>query len=140
MTSTFPTQILIVDDDEINSFIAAKLIKRVSPHTVVSACLNGQEALKLLKKSAKIHHPLPDFIFLDLFMPVMNGWEFLDAFQQSDFKKRINIIVLSSSVFRHDIDRAQKYPVLTQFISKPLTLQHLQKLFFETEYPGAGTV
>ena len=133
MNKKFPARILIIDNDEINSFIATKLIQRISPGTVVSSCVNGREALEFLKAAIRdAKDTFPEFIFLDLAMPVMDGWEFLDEFQKCCLNSAVRIIVLSSSLFRHDIDRAQNHAVSAQFISKPLTMEHLQNLFFKT--------
>ncbi|MBK0381550.1 response regulator [Pedobacter sp. SD-b] len=127
------TQILIIDDDEINNFIAAKLIGKVQEHTVVNTCLNGLEGINYIKAKLNDEANFPDIIFLDINMPVMNGWEFLALYDQLDspLKKKASIYMLSSSVYNEDIEKASVYPVVNKFISKPLTVEKIKDLFSE---------
>jgi CheY-like chemotaxis protein len=125
-----PVQVLIIDDDEINNFIVERLIHRLSPESEVIACTNGAEALGFLEKTVSKDNSFPDFIFLDLRMPVLDGWGFLDEYQKRGFQNQCSVIILTSSIFRYDIDRAHEHVVPTQLISKPLTLDHLRDLFW----------
>jgi CheY-like chemotaxis protein len=124
------TQILIIDDDEINNFIAGKLIRKVQENTVVNNCLNGLEGINYIKSKIDTND-FPDIIFLDINMPVMNGWEFLDLYSEliSEIKKEVTINMLSSSVYNEDIEKAKIYPAVSRFISKPLTIEKIQSLF-----------
>ena len=72
-----------------------------------------------------------DLIFLDLNMPVMGGWEFLDHFSGEPYKalfNNIKVIVLSSTIDPHDIEKANTYPMVLQFMSKPITIEMLEEL------------
>jgi CheY-like chemotaxis protein len=122
--------ILIIDDDEINNFIAAKLIKKVESKSIVNTCLNGLEGIDYLKGLLDNQEQMPDVIFLDINMPVKNGWEFLDEYEnfKSSIKKEINIYMLSSSVYNDDIKKSETYSDVKRFISKPLTLEKLENL------------
>jgi CheY-like chemotaxis protein len=122
--------ILIIDDDEINNFIAAKLIKKVESKSIVSTCLNGLEGIDYLKGLLDNQEQMPDVIFLDINMPVKNGWEFLDEYEnfKSSIQKEINIYMLSSSVYNDDIKKSETYSDVKRFISKPLTLEKLENL------------
>ncbi len=124
------THILIIDDDEINNFIAGKLIKKVQENTVVSTCLNGLEGINYIKSKIDMDD-FPDVIFLDINMPIMNGWEFLDLYSELEgtIKKEVTINMLSSSVYNEDIEKAKIYPSVNKFISKPLTIEKIQNLF-----------
>ncbi|KHJ37834.1 two component system sensor kinase SsrA [Pedobacter glucosidilyticus] len=123
--------ILIIDDDEINNFIAAKLIDKIPPRARVSTCLNGQEGIDYIKSRLTKQQELPDIIFLDINMPVMNGWEFLEDYAAlvSEIKKDIVINMLSSSVYNDDISKSKTYPTVNRFISKPLTIEKIQDLY-----------
>jgi CheY-like chemotaxis protein len=122
--------ILIIDDDEINNFIAAKLIKKVESKSIVNTCLNGLEGIDYLKGLLDNQEQMPDVIFLDINMPVKNGWEFLDEYEnfKSSIQKEINIYMLSSSVYNDDIKKSETYSDVKRFISKPLTLEKLENL------------
>jgi CheY-like chemotaxis protein len=132
MKNKLPARVLVIDNDEINRFIATKLLARVSPGTVVDSCNNGHEALELLRIATENNDKFPEYILLDLTMPVMDGWEFLDEYEKLYIKKPVSVIVLTSSIFQRDMDRAQKHAVPAQFISKPLTSEYLENLFFKS--------
>lgn len=127
-----PVSVLLVDDDEINNFISIKLIKKAIENAAISACLNGKFAIDELVNIQK-HDPslLPDFILLDINMPVMNGWEFLDEYKRLniDPEGRSQIYIISSSVFSNDINKARSYPLVKNFISKPLSVEKVRELF-----------
>lgn len=127
-----PVSILLVDDDEINNFISIKLIKKAVENTAISACLNGRFAIDELVNIQK-HDPslLPDFILLDINMPIMNGWEFLDEYKRLniDPEGKSKIYIISSSVFSNDINKARSYPLVKNFISKPLSVEKIKEMF-----------
>ncbi|RYY23751.1 MAG: response regulator [Sphingobacteriaceae bacterium] len=127
-----PVNIMLVDDDEINNFITVKLIRKAFPDAVLSTYLNGKLAIDKLKMLFKDNpENIPDYILLDINMPVMNGWEFLEEYKASnlDPDKKITIYILSSSVFSNDIDKAKSYESVANFISKPLNLESIKEVF-----------
>lgn len=131
-TDSKPLSILLVDDDEINNFISIKLIKKAVDNTAISACLNGRFAIEELVEIQK-HDPalLPDFILLDINMPIMNGWEFLDEYKRLNIDPlgKSKIYIISSSVFSNDINKAKSYPLVKNFISKPLSVDKIKEMF-----------
>ena len=126
-----PLHILIIDDDEINNFIAAKLIDKIPPKAKVSTCVNGQEGINFVRNKLNNQNEFPDIIFLDINMPLMNGWEFLEEYEQikNDIKKKVTINMLSSSVYNDDITKAETYSTVNKFISKPLTIDKIKDLY-----------
>jgi CheY-like chemotaxis protein len=129
--------VLLIDDDEINNMICTKIISKNDFATNVVACSSARQGLKYLQDAltdgAK---PLPTVIFLDINMPVMNGWDFLDQYKQLPglADKGIVLIMLSSSSSANDLSRAQGYPQVSDYITKPLTalhLQHVRERFFK---------
>ncbi|MFD1628554.1 response regulator [Pseudopedobacter beijingensis] len=128
--------ILIIDDDEINNFIAAKLIDKIHPVAHISICLNGKEGIDFLASRIHKEEELPDIVFLDINMPVMNGWEFLEEFEKikNSIKKRIMINMLSSSVYNDDITKSQTFTTVNKFISKPLTTDKIKDLYNSLGY------
>ncbi|HMI06493.1 MAG TPA: response regulator [Flavobacterium sp.] len=132
--------ILCVDDDPITLMLCKMVISKSSfAHEIVTA-QNGEDAinyfdeLKLNNLGAEISR-YPKLIFLDLNMPVMGGWEFLDHFSQSDYTtlfKETKVIVLSSTIDPRDIAKSKTYPMVIDFLSKPITkdmLEDLKKIF-----------
>jgi len=133
MTSTTkPISILLVDDDEINNFISIKLIKKALIYTEINACLDGSYAInELLEIQDRNPDDLPDYILLDINMPIMNGWEFLDEYKRLgiDPLGKSKIYIISSSVFSNDINKAKSYDLVKDFISKPLNVDKIKELF-----------
>ena len=127
-----PVSVLLVDDDEINNFISIKLIKKALLNTEIMACLNGKFAIdQLVEIQRNDPAKLPDYILLDINMPIMNGWEFLDEYKRLniDPQGKTKIFIISSSVFSNDINKARSYPLVKDFISKPLNVDKIVELF-----------
>lgn len=132
MNNSQAVSILLVDDDEINNFISIKLIKKALLTTEIMACLNGKYAIdQLVSIQKKDPDKLPDFILLDINMPIMNGWEFLDEYKRLniDPSGKTKIYIISSSVFSNDINKARSYPLVKSFISKPLSVEKIKEMF-----------
>lgn len=121
---------LLVDDDPVSNYINQVVLSDFKRIRHTHDALNGAEALDFIKdKCDRIdQEPLcPDVILLDLNMPVMDGFEFLQDFQKLSFEKkdRVKIIVLTSSTNPGDIERASEYKV-AGYINKPLTIKSLE--------------
>lgn len=126
-------QILCIDDDPITLMLSKKVIEKSSFSDEIITAQNGEEALlyfnTLKYNKAKIVKK-PQLIFLDLNMPVMGGWEFLDYFTSPAYNEfnSINVIVLSSTINPEDLLKAKKYPIIKDFLSKPITKAMLEYL------------
>jgi CheY-like chemotaxis protein len=114
--------ILLVDDDKVFNFINEKLLNRLNLPLKIATAGNGEEALRYLTNSAKIQSELPDVIFLDLNMPLLDGFGFLKAFENLDLvnKHKILIIIVTSSLNEKDMAQAKSFGI-KYYISKPLT-------------------
>jgi CheY-like chemotaxis protein len=130
--------ILLIDDDEVNNFVSASNITLAGIANTTKECLSGQEALDwLLQQQAAGDEHLPDAIFLDIRMPGMSGWEFLDslrALRQSgkfSSRKRMVIAMLTSSSYPDDITRSKRYKEVSSYISKPLGLDKIAQFHQE---------
>jgi CheY-like chemotaxis protein len=135
--SSRPVSVLLVDDDEINNFISIKLIKKALLNTEIMACLNGKFAIdQLYEIQKKDPSKLPDYILLDINMPIMNGWEFLDEYKRLNIDPlgKTKIFIISSSVFSNDINKARSYPLVKDFISKPLNVDKIVELFIVEDH------
>jgi CheY-like chemotaxis protein len=135
--------VLLIDDDEINNFISIKLIKKALLNTEITACLNGKLAIEQLADIQK-NDPdkLPDYILLDINMPIMNGWEFLDEYKRLNIDPlgQSRIFIISSSVFSNDINKARSYQLVQNFISKPLNVDKIIELFKVAEPVQAAAI
>ena len=133
-SSNIPVSILLVDDDEINNFISIKLIKKAVDNADIKACLNGKFAIDELSEIQRQDpSKLPDYILLDINMPIMNGWEFLDEYKRIgiDPMGKSKIFIISSSVFSNDISKARSYPLVKNFVSKPLSVEKIKEMLIE---------
>ena len=132
-------KILCVDDDSISLTISKLLLRRTGFTNDVVTAVDGSDALDYFKDLfATSSNPLedaPSLILLDINMPVMNGWEFLEAYIPlfSDKLPDTKVIILSSTIDPEDFSRAKKFPVVAQFVSKPLSVENLAELK-ENEY------
>lgn len=123
--------VLCIDDDPITIMLSEKVIARANFCNNVLAAYNGQEAIDILDKIiANNETDIPEIIFLDLNMPVMSGWEFLDIFSEkyTGILKNTSIVILSSSIDPDEYAKAKNYPVVSHFLSKPITVALLQSL------------
>ncbi|NKI25338.1 response regulator [Arenibacter sp. 6A1] len=125
----------IIDDDPIFVFGTKILLKNNGFGTDIKVCNNGQEALDLFSDILSSVEELPELILLDLNMPVMDGWEFLEEFNKISNQEKSCIYVLSSSIDKRDMERAMSYPSVRNFIAKPLSSVKLRELILELESP-----
>ncbi|MFP2994672.1 response regulator [Spongiivirga sp. MCCC 1A20706] len=116
-----PEKILLVDDDDIYLFIAGKTIRKVLPDIDIATCKNGKEAIQRLQKDK------PNILFLDLNMPVMNGWSFLDELKKKEQELGFPIIIVTSSIDYDDKERAKSFDFVKGYIEKPLNESKMQE-------------
>jgi CheY-like chemotaxis protein len=128
--------ILLVDDDPTTNFLNTELIEDLDICNQIHVVHNGQEALDFInlegsfKKSSRNTYAMPDIIFLDINMPLMDGFEFLSEFNKSSLAKRgsIVIILLTTSDAINDKLKSELDTSIYQFIEKPLREKELLKL------------
>lgn len=121
--------VCIIDDDNVYINLLCKIIelKKLSKSVIVFK--NGKEAIDFFRKPLEKEN-IPRFIFLDLNMPVMDGWEFLDEFSRIKDKisKKTLLYVVSSSIDTRDIERAKSIDMVEDYISKPIQLDVFTKI------------
>jgi CheY-like chemotaxis protein len=120
--------VIIVEDDPIASLIISKEIERHPRFILSMAFSNGKLSIDYIKSAFEQKGVLPDLILLDINMPVMNGWEFLDAFQNLERRKEVPVIMLTSSIDPQDIEKARSYKEVKGYFSKPLTNESLDQI------------
>ncbi|HWR93928.1 MAG TPA: response regulator [Flavobacterium sp.] len=124
-------KILCIDDDPITLMLCKMVITKALFSNEIATAKNGEEALKYydtLKTTSTIKKP--QLIFLDLNMPVMNGWEFLDSFVTAEYSEYhdTKVIILSSTIDPQDLEKSKKYPMVIDFLSKPISKEMLEFL------------
>lgn len=114
--------IFLIDDDKLFTFLLRKTIGLTGIPTSITDFLDGNKALTYLREHSGTPELLPDVIFLDLRMPIMDGWEFLDEYRNIApiLSKPNRLYVFSSSISSYDIERAKTNPNVTDFIIKPI--------------------
>jgi CheY-like chemotaxis protein len=129
-----PKKVFVVDDDEIFSYVIQKIMEDMHQVDEIKLLSNGTEALTRLRDFKDHPDYLPDLILLDLSMPIMDGWGFLNEFEKiiSEVKKAITIIVYTSSINPVDMERAKKYSCVKDYVVKPIeresTYQFIKKV------------
>jgi len=117
---------LLIDDNYIDNFVTRRILESSNFAEEIAVRQSANEAISALKDGSVI----PDVIFLDLRMPLMNGFEFLNEFEKIEFegKENIKIFMLSSSLDPTDVKRSTENKYVVQFIHKPLTHKILEEL------------
>jgi len=123
------SKVFIIDDDPIHQRIAQIMITKHQLYDEYISYTEALKALDFLEKNCASTALLPDVILLDLNMPVMDGWDFLEKYEtiKKSFSKEIKIFIVSSSVDEKDIARSHLFTAVAGFISKPLTPDIIRK-------------
>ncbi|MFC5684103.1 response regulator [Flavobacterium sp. MAHUQ-51] len=134
--------ILLIDDDAATNFINRRVIEKADITENIFTALNGKEAINFLtnkgnhQKEEDAVYPQPNLILLDINMPIMDGWEFLEAYEKLDEnqKSKIIIVMLTTSFNPDDKTRAEKIETISGFKNKPLSAEILNDLI-KTHFP-----
>src|SRR5437868_2093303 len=118
--------IYIIDDDEIFIKITTRLLQLGGICDNFLVFKNGQEALDYIKPRLENNEKLADMILLDINMPVMDGWEFLDVLETVPNSNKLNINLISSSIDPLDIQKAENYDLIKNFLTKPISVEKLK--------------
>ena len=128
-------KVLCIDDDQITLVLCEMVIKKAGFASEVIKAKNGREGLAWFsayfsKANKTENQEAPQLIFLDLNMPVMNGWDFLEDYlmKYSDRLSSTKVVIISSTVNPEDFSRANRYDIVIDFINKPLTTEGLEDL------------
>lgn len=111
----------LIDDDEIFRFSAERIIEISGFSEQIRCFSNGYEALEAIKHLEENNDQTPDIVFLDINMPVLDGWQVLDAIKDSQVAKNLKIYMLSSSIDEADINKAKQYSMVSKYIAKPIS-------------------
>jgi CheY-like chemotaxis protein len=126
----------LIDDDNISNFISEQMVKQ---DNFCEQAMKFDSVKKTIESLDKIKGAddavFPDYIFLDINMPELDGWDFLSYYKAFPewFKRKCKLFMLSSSLDIADIEKAAQHPEITNYISKPLTFEDLAFIKSETE-------
>ena len=122
--------VLLVDDDTIYQFVSCKTLESTGFVKRIQVCSNGEEAYHFLEENLRNPSELPDIILLDVNMPVMNGWQFLDAYQplKSSISKDIQVFLVTSSIADQDKEYSKRYSCVLDYIVKPLAREKISQI------------
>lgn len=126
---SFCMKIAIIDDDPIFQILLNKLIQKIPSDNVVQQYTNGRIAAEFIEEFSESVNVLPELIFLDINMPEMNGWQFLEALRTLSIKDYNPVIYLSSSSLDDkDYIRAKSFTELKGFLNKPISFPELSHI------------
>lgn len=123
--------IYIVDNDPIYQLVIKKLLHKLQPEAILHSFMDGNDAWENLKKNSE--EQIPSIILLDLDMPLIDGWDFMELFDQWNHpqKHQISIYIVSSSIAKEDIDKSKKMSFVKDYITKPISANIIQKIIQE---------
>ena len=124
------SKLIIIDDDPIHHKMVQYMLNKNDLAKETTYTFDGKLVLDYLEENKSKIMALPDYIFLDLYMPNHSGWDFLNRYQDiyKSLKKDIKIYIVSSSIFQMDINRTKSYPFVTSYITKPLVKSIFDKI------------
>lgn len=127
--------IAIIDDDTIYQFMLTRILNNNKLAEKIITFTDGEKAIQHLMDNKIAHENIPDVIFLDVNMPIMDGWMFIEAYanMKTEIHKKIVIFMLSSSVDPVDIERAGKISEISNYIVKPIKLEEVKRIFENAE-------
>lgn len=120
--------VCIVEDDPIHLYIAQRNIEITGLVNKILVCNNGKDAYEALLDLHAQGKPMPELIFLDLNMPIWDGWHFLEEYTQTPFTQPSDIYILTSSNSDLDLQMATKYQLEHRYLTKPLCRKALREV------------
>ncbi len=123
--------VCLIDDDEIYQYIFRRQVEITHPSSQIHIFPNGKKGFEYLMNSLKNPNTIPEYIFLDINMPIMDGWQFLEEFSTIEDKltKDINIYLVTSSIDERDIAKANQINSVKEYLIKPISGDKIQEVF-----------
>ncbi len=120
--------ICIIDDEEINQFILTTIIKNLNSEIKILSFNNGEVALNAIKQLLDSNEDMPDIILLDLNMPVMGGWQFMDEYVKLHIGTKTAIYIITSSSSPDDKKKAKTYSEISDYLTRPIATNTLKEI------------
>lgn len=120
-------KIWVIDDDPIYQIIVKKIIEKSEMFTEIYSFKNGKDAIDNLYKSSENSESVPYIILLDINMPIMDGWEFMEELGliKTNFNNEIVVYIVSSSIAIEDKNKSKSYENILGYLSKPINVNDL---------------
>jgi len=127
--------VVIVDDDPIVRLVTQRMMYNIDSSVSCHQCENGEVGLSVIEKLQNVTDYV--VVLLDITMPVLNGWQFLDRLQQINIvaNDKFQLYMITSSTDESDKIKARSYPVIKKLYHKPLSNQDLKEILFSNEMP-----
>ncbi len=124
--------VVIIDDDPITVFGIKKLLNTMNLSDTIITYINGKEAIEGIKEMILREHPVPEVLFLDINMPIMDGWQFLEEFISLPVENKVRINIVTSSIDPHDKENwiyyREKTHHLIDYKNKPLCKTEIEAI------------
>lgn len=121
-------EICLIEDEPIPIFLSKKFIEKTESVELVTEFMNGKQAYDAMQQRSQNGEPFPDFIFLDINMPVWDGWEFYEEFLKLPESESVQTYILTSSINDEDYQKANLYGLMDNYILKPLSFNKIKKM------------
>jgi CheY-like chemotaxis protein len=131
--------IMLIDDNEIDNLINQKMIESANVVKNIYTHTGARSAIEFLRNAEKLEEYsdkiLPDIILLDIDMPLMDGFQFLDEFEKlkESTKAKCGVVMLTSSINPQDVNKSKKYKYVRKYINKPLSQENINKIFVDAD-------
>ena len=122
-------RVLLIDDDKAVNFFNKRVVVGHSGFEHIKTVQSGKDGLLFLEQVLSGDEIKPDIIFLDINMPVLDGWQFLQEFLGQETAKKIIIYIVTSSANQVDVEKAKNYNMKENYIVKPISVKKLTSLF-----------
>ncbi len=120
--------VYIIDDDEVIIYLTDLLVKNVEFCDKLSSFTDADHAMNALKTAIQNAKDVPSVVLIDLNMPIKDGWAFLDELSGMQLKQPIPVFIFTSSINPVDMEKAKNYPIVKDYIIKPLTIHKINKI------------